>query len=102
MPQRLAVIARTSAMRYKGSQKRVVEIGRELGAGYILETSVRYEGARVRIATQLIQARDQTTLWTETYEYEVAGGTVAWAAEACGGAGHPASSCHDATTLDAT
>ena len=73
MPQRLAVIARTSAIRYKGSQKRVDEIGRELGAGYILETSVRYEGARVRIATQLIQARDQTTLWTETYDYDVAG-----------------------------
>jgi len=73
MPQRLAVIARTSAMRYKGSQKRVDEIGRELRAGYILETSVRYEGARVRIATQLIQVRDQTTLWTETYDYDVAG-----------------------------
>ncbi len=73
MPQRLGVIARTSAMRYKGSQKRVDEIGRELGAGYILETSVRYEGARVRIATQLIQVRDETTLWTETYDYDVAG-----------------------------
>src|SRR5437879_4143242 len=72
MPQQLAVIARTSAMRYKGSQKRIDEIGRELRAGYILETSVRHEGARVRIATQLIQARDQTTLWTETYDYDAA------------------------------
>jgi serine/threonine protein kinase/TolB-like protein/Tfp pilus assembly protein PilF len=73
MPQQLGVIARTSAMRYKGSQKRIDEIGRELHAGYILETSVRNEGAHVRIATQLIQARDQTTLWTETYDYDVAG-----------------------------
>jgi eukaryotic-like serine/threonine-protein kinase len=73
MPQQLGVIARTSAMRYKGSQKRIDEIGRELGAGYILETSARHEGARVRISTQLIQARDQTTLWTETYDYDVAG-----------------------------
>ncbi len=72
MPQQLAVIARTSAMRYKGSQKRIDEIGRELRAGYLLETSVRHEGARVRIATQLIQARDQTTLWTETYDYDAA------------------------------
>ena len=73
MPQRLGVIARTSAMRYKGTQKRADEIGRELGATYLLETSVRREKGRVRIATQLIQARDQTTLWTETYEYDMAG-----------------------------
>src|SRR5262249_27685960 len=73
MPQRLGVIARTSAMRYKGTQKRADEIGRELGATYLLETSVRREKGRVRIATQLIQARDQTTLWTETYDYGEAG-----------------------------
>jgi len=73
MPQRLGVIARTSAMVYKGSQKRVDQIGRELGASYILETSVRRERGRVRIATQLIQARDQTTLWSENYDYDVAG-----------------------------
>jgi Tfp pilus assembly protein PilF len=72
VPQRLGVIARTSAMRYKGSQKRVDQIGRELGVGYILETGVRREGARVRIATQLVQVRDQSTLWTETYDYDVA------------------------------
>lgn len=72
-PQRLGVIARTSAMRYKGTQKRADEIGRELGATYLLEASVRREKDRVRISTQLIQARDQTTLWTETYEYDEAG-----------------------------
>jgi eukaryotic-like serine/threonine-protein kinase len=73
MPQRLGVIARTSAMRYKGTQKRADEIGRELGATYLLETSVRREKGRVRIAAQLIQAREQTALWTETYEYDEAG-----------------------------
>lgn len=72
-PARMAVIARTSAMQYKGTRKKVDQIGRELGVGYILETSVRREGARVRISTQLIQVRDQTTLWTESYEYDVAG-----------------------------
>jgi serine/threonine-protein kinase len=72
VPQRLGVIARTSAMQYKGSQKRIDQIGRELSVGYILETSVRREGARVRIATQLIQVRDQSTLWTETYDYDAA------------------------------
>ena len=72
VPQRLGVIARTSVMQYKGSQKRIDQIGRELGVGYILETSVRREGAQVRIATQLIEVRDQSTLWTETYNYDVA------------------------------
>ena len=72
VPQRLGVIARTSAMQYKGSQKRIDQIGRELKVGYVLETSVRREGAQVRIATQLIQVRDQSTLWTETYDYDVA------------------------------
>src|SRR6266704_5837990 len=60
-------------MQYKGSQKSIDQIGRELSVGYILETSVRREGARIRIATQLIQVRDQSTLWTETYDYDVAG-----------------------------
>jgi eukaryotic-like serine/threonine-protein kinase len=72
VPQRLGVIARTSAMQYKGSPKRIDQIGKELSVGYILETSVRREGARVRISTQLIQVRDQSTLWTDTYDYDAA------------------------------
>lgn len=72
VPQRLGVIARTSAMQYKGSQKRIDQIGKELKVNYILETSVRREGTQVRIATQLIQVRDQSTLWSETYNYDVA------------------------------
>ena len=72
-PQRLGVIARTSAMRYKSTHKAVDEIGRELGVSYILETGVRREGGRVRISTQLIQVRDQTSLWTQSYEYDMAG-----------------------------
>lgn len=71
-PDRMAVIARTSAMQYKGSRKRVDQIGRELGVDYILETSVRREDARVRISAQLIQVRDQTALWTESYDYDEA------------------------------
>src|SRR5262249_451586 len=47
-PQRLGVIARTSAMQYKRSSKGIDQIGRELGVGYILETSVRRQRAQVR------------------------------------------------------
>jgi TolB-like protein/DNA-binding winged helix-turn-helix (wHTH) protein/Tfp pilus assembly protein PilF len=67
-PQRLGVIARTSAMKYKNTQKDVGEIGRELGVDFVLEGSVRRVGDRVRISAQLIQVRDQTHLWAESYE----------------------------------
>src|SRR4029077_2260984 len=59
-PQRLGVIARTSATHYKGSKIRIDQIGRELGVSYILEGSVRREEDRVRITTELIHVADQT------------------------------------------
>jgi TolB-like protein/Tfp pilus assembly protein PilF len=67
-PERLRIIARTSAMRYKESKKSIREIGRELGVSHVLEGSVRREAGRVRIAAQLIQVNDETHLWAETYE----------------------------------
>ncbi len=70
-PQRLGVIARTSAMHYKGTDKNVDEIGRELGVDYILEGSVRRAADRVRITAQLIQVSDQTHLWAESYERDL-------------------------------
>jgi eukaryotic-like serine/threonine-protein kinase len=72
-PARLGVIARTSAMRYKRTQKPIDQIGRELGVDYVLESSVRREGGRVRITVQLIGAHDQTHLWAESYERDLAG-----------------------------
>jgi len=82
-PERLGVIARTSAMQYKNTQKRTDQIGRELGVDYILEGSVRLSrpeasggpkgraGTRVRISAQLIQVSDQTHLWAESYERDL-------------------------------
>ena len=67
-PQRLGVIARTSAMMFKGTKKRIAEIGKELGAGYILEGSVRRSGNRLRISAQLILVADETHVWAENYE----------------------------------
>lgn len=69
-PQRLGVIARTSAIQYKGTRKRIDQIGKELGVDYILEGTVRHEGDRVRISAQLIQVSDQTHLWAKNYERE--------------------------------
>jgi TolB-like protein/Flp pilus assembly protein TadD len=71
-PSRLGVIARTSAMQYKRTKKRVDEIGKELDVDYILEGSVRRSESRARITTQLIQVRDQTHLWAESYNRELA------------------------------
>lgn len=70
-PERLGVIARTSSMRYKGSQKPLAEIAHELGVSYLIEGSVRRAAGQVRITAQLIQVSDQTHLWAENYEKPV-------------------------------
>jgi TolB-like protein/tetratricopeptide (TPR) repeat protein len=70
-PQRLALIARTSAMRYKNTEKPVDQIGRELGVQYILEGSTRRERSHVRISAQLIRVRDQTQVWADSYDREL-------------------------------
>jgi TolB-like protein/DNA-binding winged helix-turn-helix (wHTH) protein/Flp pilus assembly protein TadD len=70
-PERLTVIARGSVAKYKGSSLAVNEIGRELHADYLLQGSVRRAADRVRITVQLIQARDQTDLWAESYDREL-------------------------------
>ncbi len=65
---RIGVVARWSSMVFKGTSERVGEIGRTLGAGYLLEGGVRREGDRVRITARLIEASSETQLWAETYE----------------------------------
>src|SRR6185436_2309622 len=72
-PQRLGVIARTSILGYAGTTKNIRDIGRELGARYVVEGSVRREGERVRVTAQLIDAQDQTHLWAESFDRSGAG-----------------------------
>ena len=67
-PEELGVIARTSVMRYKGAKKSVAEIGRELGADYVIEGSVRRSRGRVRVAVQLIRTSDETHVSAENIE----------------------------------
>jgi TolB-like protein/DNA-binding winged helix-turn-helix (wHTH) protein/Flp pilus assembly protein TadD len=67
-PAHLGVIARTSSMAYKHTDKRIDQIGRELKADYILEGSVRHENGRLRISAQLIRVTDQTHLWAQSYD----------------------------------
>jgi len=68
---RLKVVARSSVAKYKGSTLTAKEIGRELNADYLVQGSVRRSSDRVRITVQLIQARDQTDVWTESYDREL-------------------------------
>ncbi len=70
-PQRLGVIARTSSMAYKKTDKTVEKIGRELGVDYVLETSLRSSGDRLRVTTQLIRSRDQTHVWAREYDRRI-------------------------------
>ena len=67
-PERLGVIARTSAMHYKDSTETAGQIGRELGVDYLVEGSLRQQGSRVRISAQLIRVHDQMHVWAQDYD----------------------------------
>jgi TolB-like protein/Tfp pilus assembly protein PilF len=64
----LRVIARTSAMRFKGAGKTVAEIGRELRVRTVLEGSVRKSADKLRITVQLIDAVSEENLWSQVYD----------------------------------
>jgi len=65
---RIGVVARWSCMVFKGTTERAREIGRVLGADYLLEGSVSRDGDRVRISVGLVHAATETHLWAETYQ----------------------------------
>ena len=72
----LRVISRTSAEQYRTTDKTLKEIGAELGAGFVLEGSVRWERSdsepgRIRVTPQLIQTSDDSHLWADAYEVEL-------------------------------
>ncbi len=67
----LKVISRTSAMRYKDTDKSLPEIGRELNVDGIVEGSVLRDGGRVRITAQLIHAATDQHLWANSYERDL-------------------------------
>jgi TolB-like protein/Tfp pilus assembly protein PilF len=64
----LNVISRTSAFSFKGKDLEIPEIARRLGVDYVLEGSVRKADNEVRITVQLIEARSDTHVWSETYD----------------------------------
>src|SRR5438445_2008781 len=69
----LKVISRTSVMKYKGGPERNLrEIAKALGVSHVVEGSVQRAGGRVRVSAQLIDARNDTHLWAEHYDRDVA------------------------------
>jgi TolB-like protein len=67
----LFVIARNSTFRYKGQAVDVRQLNKELGARYVLEGSVQRAGETLRVTAQLLDAKDGTHLWAETYDREL-------------------------------
>ena len=64
----LRVISRTSAMTYKGSNKPLPQIARELKVDAVVEGTVLRSGNGVRITAQLIRVPDEQHLWAQSYE----------------------------------
>ena len=64
----LKVLARNSTFQFKGKSVDVREIGRQLGAAYVVEGSVRRAAGNVRVTVQLLDASNATHIWAETYE----------------------------------
>lgn len=68
----LFVIARNSSFAYKGKPVDVRQVGRELGVRYVMEGSIRTDGARVRVSAQLSDAISGKQLWAERYDRQQA------------------------------
>ena len=68
----LKVISRTSVMNYKsGNPRNLREIGQQLGVAHVLEGSVQRAANRVKVSAQLIDARSDAHLWSQTYDRDV-------------------------------
>lgn len=64
----LKVIGRTSSFSFRGKEADVRVIGKSLAAGYILEGSVRRSADQIRVTTQLLDAKDGTHQWSQTFD----------------------------------
>jgi serine/threonine-protein kinase len=69
----LRVAARRSSFWFKGKEAELPEIAQRLNVNHVLEGTVRRDGNRVRVAAELIDAREGFTIWSETYEREMHG-----------------------------
>jgi len=69
-PEHIGVISRTRVLEYKQSTDSVARIARELGATYIVEGSLRKEAGHHCVTATLVRARDQSSVWTASFDSE--------------------------------
>jgi TolB-like protein len=68
----LKVISRTSVMQYRADVKRDLrQIANALGVANVLEGTVRRDGNHVRVSTELVDARDDRTIWADSYDRDL-------------------------------
>jgi TolB-like protein len=68
----LKVISRTSVMNYRANAKRDLrQIASALGVANVLEGTVRRDGNHVRVSTELIDARNDNTIWAGSYDRDL-------------------------------
>jgi TolB-like protein len=72
----LTVISRTSVQRFRGSDRAIPEIARELGVGTVVEGGVQSAGGRLRLNVQLIDARSDTHRWVERYDRKLSADSI--------------------------
>ena len=70
-PERLGVISRGSAMRYRDARPDPEVLGRELGVSHVLEGTVRSGSGRVRVTARLVRVADRAQIWARTYDREL-------------------------------
>ena len=66
--KRLKVIARTSVMTYKNSDKQIQQIGKDLNVSYLLEGSIRKFGMQIRVTAQLVNTKDGSHIWADDFD----------------------------------
>ena len=64
----MVVVARCSSFAYKGKAVDMRQVGKELGVGYVVEGSVRKDGDKLRIVSQLIDTKTGEHVWAERFD----------------------------------
>jgi adenylate cyclase len=72
----LHVLARNSTFQYKGQAIDVRSVGKELGARYVVEGSIRSAADTIRVTAQLLDAENGTHLWADTFDRELTANNI--------------------------
>jgi TolB-like protein/DNA-binding winged helix-turn-helix (wHTH) protein/Flp pilus assembly protein TadD len=72
-PQRLRLMGRASMTAFAALGKPTAQVGRELGVDYVVTSSLRVEGPRIRVTSQLVRSADSVVVWTASFDRELTG-----------------------------